>query len=440
MGLDREDIAKAVRDKGIELLRLQFSDINGLIKCVEVPAERYEDALESGICFDLSSIQGGARTEESDARLFPDLNTFRVLPYRPNTARMICDVFGHDLKPFPGDPRLILKNMVRKASDLGYDFFVGPEVEFFIFKQVNGAYDFLDRGGYFDNVIKDAASDIRAEIIRNLRGFGITCEAGHHEVSPSQHEIDIKYTDAVATGDNAITLKETIRIVAGQHGLLATFMPKPREGINGSGMHVHQSLWSKAGRNLFYDGSDTYKLSRLARHYIGGQLAFIDEMIAILAPTINSYKRLIPGFEAPNLKCWGSLNRSALIRVPQFTPGKEASTRLELRCPDPTANPYLAFAVMLEAGLRGIQEKIEPPMPVEKDAFKLSPEEVRKYRISALPGSLGDALHAMEGGTIARTVLGDYAFNKFIESKRAEWVDFRKAVHQWEREMYLERF
>ncbi len=438
--MHRDEMAKVMKEKGVELIRLQFTDINGFIKCVEVPAERLDDALDSGICFDLSSIQGGARTEESDARLFPDPNTFCIVPYHPTTARMICDVFGHDLKPFTGDPRLILKKMVQKASGLGYRFNVGPEVEFFIFKQVNGAYDFLDRGGYFDNVIKDMASDLRAEIIRYLRGFNIPCEAGHHEVSPSQHEIDIKYNDAVSTGDNTITLKETIRIVAGQHGLLATFMPKPKEGINGSGMHVHQSLWSKDGKNLFYDGSDPYKLSKLAKHYIGGQLAHIDEMIAVLAPTINSYKRLIPGFEAPNLKCWGSLNRSALIRVPQFTPKKTSSTRIELRCPDPTANPYLAFAVMLEAGLRGIEQKIDPPLPIEKDAFKLSPEEVRKYRISALPGSLGDALRAMEKGSLVKRVLGQYAYSKFYETKRAEWVDFRRTVHHWERDMYLERF
>ena len=438
--MHKDEMANVMKEKGVELIRLQFTDINGFIKCVEVPAERLEDALESGICFDLSSIQGGARTEESDARLFPDPNTFCVVPYHPTTARMICDVYGHDLKPFTGDPRLILKKMVHKASEMGYKFNVGPEVEFFIFKQVNGAYDFLDRGGYFDNVIKDMASDIRAEVIRYLRGFNITCEAGHHEVSPSQHEIDIKYNDALATADNAVTLKETIRIVAGQHGLLATFMPKPKEGMNGSGMHVHQSLWSREGKNLFFDDSHPYKLSRLARWFIGGQLNYIDEIAAVLAPTINSYKRLIPGFEAPNLKCWGSLNRSALIRVPQFTPGKESSTRLELRCPDPTANPYLAFAVMLHAGLKGIEEKMDPPQPIEKDAFKLSPEEVEKFKISALPGSLGDALRAMEKGTLVRTVLGDHAYSKFLETKRAEWIDFRRTVHGWERDMYLERF
>jgi glutamine synthetase len=438
--LDKEQINAVIREKQIEQLRLQFTDINGLIKCVEIPAERLEDAMETGICFDLSSIQGGARTDESDARLFPDLATFNILPYKPSIARMICDVFGHDLKPFAGDPRLILKRQVQRATEMGYRYFVGPEVEFFIFKYCNGSYEFLDKGGYFDNVIKDMASDLRAEIIRYLRGFNIPCEAGHHEVSPSQHEIDIKYNDALATADNAITLKETIRIVAAQHGLLATFMPKPKEGMNGSGMHVHQSLWSREGKNLFFDDSHPYKLSRLARWFIGGQLAYMDEIIAVLAPTINSYKRLIPGYEAPNLKCWGSLNRSALIRVPQFTPGKESSTRLELRCPDPTANPYLAFAVMLHAGLQGIEEKIDPPQPIEKDAFKLSPEEVETYKISALPGSLGDALRSMEKGSIVKTVLGDHAYSKFLETKRAEWSEFRRTVHGWERDMYLERF
>ena len=438
--MERDQIRTVIKEKQVELLRLQFTDINGFIKCVEIPSERLDDALESGICFDLSSIQGGARTDESDARLFPDAGTFNVLPYKPSTARMICDIYGADLKPFPGDPRLILGKQLQHAEELGYRYLVGPEVEFFILKGQNGSYEFLDRGGYFDNVIKDAASDIRAEIIRNLRGFAILCEAGHHEVSPSQHEIDIKYSDALTTADNTVTLKETIRIVAGLHGLLATFMPKPREGMNGSGMHVHQSLWSKEGKNLFFDDSHPYKLSRLARNFIGGQLAYIDEIIAVLAPTINSYKRLIPGYEAPNLKCWGSLNRSALIRVPQYTPGKEASTRIELRCPDPTANPYLAFAVMLHAGLRGVEEKIDPPQPVEKDAFKLSPEEVEKYRISALPGSLGDALRAMEKGTIVKKVLGEHAYTKFYDTKRAEWVEFRRTVHAWERDTYLERF
>jgi glutamine synthetase len=438
--MDKEQMKVVIRDKQIELLRLQFTDINGFIKCVEIPAERLDDAMEAGICFDLSSIQGGARTDESDARLFPDPTTFNILPYKPSIARLICDVFGHDLKPFPGDPRLILKRQVQRAGELGYRYNVGPEVEFFIFKNSNGNYEFLDKGGYFDNVIKDMASDIRAEIIRNLRGFNIPCEAGHHEVSPSQHEIDIKYNDALITADNAVTLKETIRIVAGQHGLLATFMPKPKEGMNGSGMHVHQSLWSKEGKNLFFDDSHPYKLSRLARWFIGGQLAFMDEIVAVLAPTINSYKRLIPGYEAPNLKCWGSLNRSALIRVPQFTPGKESSTRLELRCPDPTANPYIAFAVMLHAGLKGIEEKMDPPLPIEKDAFKLSPEEIEKYKISALPGSLGDALRAMEKGTIVKNVLGDHAYAKFYETKHAEWAEFRRTVHSWERDTYLERF
>jgi glutamine synthetase len=438
--LDNAQMKSVIRDRQIEQIRLQFTDINGLIKCVEIPAERLDDAMEAGICFDLSSIQGGARTDESDARLIPDPGTFNILPYKLSTARMICDVFGHDLKPFPGDPRLILKRQVQRAVDLGYKYCVGPEMEFFIFKNNNGNYEFLDKGGYFDNVIKDMASDIRAEIIRNLRGFNIPCEAGHHEVSPSQHEIDIKYNDALVTADNAVTLKETIRIVAGQHGLLATFMPKPKEGMNGSGMHVHQSIWSKEGKNLFFDDSHPYKLSRLARWFIGGQLAYMDEIVGVLAPTINSYKRLIPGYEAPNLKCWGSLNRSALIRVPQFTPGKESSTRLELRCPDPTANPYLAFAVMLYAGLKGIEEKMDPPQPIEKDAFKLSPEEIEKYRISALPGSLGDALRAMEKGTIVKTVLGEHAYAKFYETKRAEWSEFRRTVHSWERDMYLERF
>ncbi|MEM4729359.1 MAG: glutamine synthetase family protein [Thermoplasmata archaeon] len=438
--MEKPEMLATIKEKGVELVRLQFTDINGLIKCVEIPAERLADALETGVCLDLSSIQGGARTMESDARLFPDPATFAIVPYHPTTARLICYIHGHDLKPFPGDPRLILRKELERAAELGYRYFVGPEIEFFIFKNSPSGIDFLDRGGYFDNVVKDLASDIRAEIIRLLRGYGIACEAGHHEVAASQHEIDIKYAEALTTADNVITAKEIIKIAAGQKGLIATFMPKPVEGMNGSGMHCHQSLWSTDGEYLFYDAYHPYRLSKIARWFIGGQLHYIDEIIALLAPTINSYKRLIPGFEAPNLKCWGSLNRSALIRVPQFTPGREASTRCELRCPDPTCNPYFAFAVMLEAGLRGIEEKIEPPEPIEKDAFKLTPEEIEKYGISALPGSLGDALRAMEKGTIARKVLGEHAFNKFLESKKAEWTEFRRVVHSWERDTYLERF
>jgi glutamine synthetase len=438
--LDREKMATMIEAKEVELLRLQFTDITGLVKCVEVPAERLEDALDVGVCFDLSSIEGGARTSESDARLIPDPSTFSVLPYKPTIARMICDVYGHDLKPFPGDPRGILRKMMKKSTDMGFNFMVGPELEFFLFKDNGSGFENMDKGGYFDSVTKDLASDIRAEIMRDLKGLGIATEAGHHEVSPSQHEIDLKYGNAVATADNTVTARETIKLVAAQHGLMATFMPKPREGMNGSGMHIHQSIWSQKGKNLFFDSKDRYKLSKLAKYFIGGQLQYIDEIVAILAPTVNSYKRLIPGFEAPNLKCWGSLNRSALIRVPQFTPKKESSTRCELRCPDPTANPYLAFAVMLEAGLRGIEQKIEPPEPIEKDAFKLTPDEVKKYRISALPGSIGDALRAMEKGTLARSVLGEHAYARFMESKRAEWLEFRRVVHAWERDTYLEKF
>jgi glutamine synthetase len=367
-----------------------------------------------------------------------------VIPWlssdRGNTARFICDVYLPDGQPFAGDPRYILKKAMAEAKQMGYDFNTGPELEFFIFKKENGKLQALphDTAGYFD-LTTDEAIQIRQDMHFALTAFGINVEALHHEVAAGQHEIDFKYANALKTADNAITLRFVLKAIAQQHGLHVTFMPKPIAGINGSGMHTHQSLFNiKTGKNVFYDEKSEYKLSEIAMNYMAGILAHVQSMCAIMSPNVNSYKRLVPGFEAPVYLSWARINRSALIRIPRYSKGKTQATRCEVRCPDPSCNPYLAFAVMLKAGLDGIKKKLVPPEPIEEDVYEFTDEKLKELKIETLPATLGDALAVMQQDPLIKETLGEHTYEKFLESKQAEWDEYRLYVSQWELDKYLE--
>jgi len=369
--MQKQEIIQKVKREKIEFIDLMFSDLSGRSKNVTISPRELKDCLDNGKWFDGSSIQGFTRIHESDMMLIPDLSTFIILPWPRDTtraARMICDVYDPSKNPFVGDPRYALKRVQEEAKKEGYFYYVGPEMEFFLFRSKESR-DYHDTAGYFDFSPRDMATDIRAVMVSTLEGLGINVEMTHHEVAPSQHEIDIEYGKALNTADKVMVLKQAIKKVADSRDLHVTFMPKPVFGINGSGMHTHQSLFDEDGNNLFYDRKDKYRLSSLAYHFMGGQLKHVREMAAVLCPTVNSYKRLVRGYEAPVYICWAQRNRSALIRVPRYSRGRKKSTRLELRCPDPSCNPYLAFAVMLAAGLKGIKEKIDPPDPVEEDVY-----------------------------------------------------------------------
>jgi glutamine synthetase len=406
--------------------------------------EHLEEALANGVGFDGSSIEGFVRIHESDMIAMPDPSTFRIIPWRPTErreARIICDIHRPGGQPFEGDPRHILKQVLKEAADLGFTYNTGPELEFFLFKTEDGyrvRKETHDTGGYFDYSPLDMASDIRREATFSLQAMGLDVEMCHHEVAPGQHEIDFKFSDALTTADNVITYKNTLKAIALNHGLYATFMPKPIFGENGSGMHVHQSLFHTAtGRNAFFDSDDQYKLSDVAYHFIGGQLQHARSMSAVLAPTVNSYKRLVVGFEAPVYICWGRRNRSALIRVPEYFPGMERATRAELRCPDPSCNPYLAFAVMLKAGLDGIKNQVQPPDPVEEDVYDFDDRQLAEFYIQTLPSSLEDALREFEASPLMTETLGDYTYNVYLNAKKREWDDYRLDVSQWELNRYL---
>ncbi|MBK9941275.1 MAG: type I glutamate--ammonia ligase [Kouleothrix sp.] len=436
-----DEIRAIVAAQRIEFINLQFTDIVGMVKNVTIPVQQLADCLDHGVWFDGSSIEGFARVAESDMFLVPDLESYAAIPWDESagypTARMICDVFTPDGKPFAGDPRYILKQAVAEATRMGMVYNVGPELEFFLFKtNANGqpVADPHDVAGYFD-VSTDLASHIRRQMVRALGAFGIEVEAAHHEVSVGQHEIDFKYGPALRTADHAVTFRTTLKAVAQQQGLYATFMPKPIAGINGSGMHVHQSLSDmKTGRNLFYDAADPYGLSATARHFTAGLLAHAKGMIAILAPLVNSYKRLVPGYEAPVYLSWGRTNRSALVRVPRISPQRIHATRIELRCPDPSCNPYLAFAVMLKAGLDGIKRGLPLPAATEEDLYHV---DSRARNLETLPGSLGEALAELERDDVVIEALGPHVLERFVEAKRQEWDAYRIAVSQWEIERYL---
>ena len=441
MAHTNESIRAIVADQRIEFINLQFTDIVGMVKNVTIPTRQLDDCLDHGVWFDGSSIEGFARIAESDMFLVPDLDSFAPIPWDQAagfpTARMICDVYTPDGKPFAGDPRYILKQAVDAAARRGMIYNVGPELEFFLFKtDTNGRPlpDPHDVAGYFD-VSTDMATHIRRQMVRALAEFGIEVEAAHHEVAIGQHEIDFQYGPALRTADHTVTFRTTLKAIAQQQGLHATFMPKPIAGINGSGMHVHQSLSdSTTGRNLFYDANEPYGLSATARHFIAGLLAHAKGMIAILAPLVNSYKRLVPGYEAPVYLSWGRTNRSALVRVPRISPQRPHATRIELRCPDPSCNPYLAFAVMLKAGLDGIERKLPLPEAAEEDLYHVDP---RARALETLPGSLGEALAELERDQVIGEALGPHVLERFVEAKTQEWDSYRLAVSQWELDRYL---
>jgi glutamine synthetase len=440
---------EAAKADGIRFVQLQFTDILGVVKAVTIPIHRLEDSVRHGTWFDGSSIEGFTRIAESDQYLAPDMDTFNELPWQPasgsrGTARVICDVFTPRGEPFTGDPRYVLRRQVDRATRMGYVVHTGPELEFFLFRRSDdGRITPLphDQAGYFD-YSTDLAGEVRQDMVDALEAFGISVEAAHHEVAAGQHEIDFQYADALRTADNAITFKFALKAIANRHGLYATFMPKPIGGINGSGMHTHQSLWSIAEqRNAFADPNAPYGLSEVGRSYMAGILAHARGMIAILAPLVNSYKRLVPGYEAPTYITWGRTNRSALIRVPMISPGKSIEgTRAEVRCPDPSSNTYLAFAAMIAAGLDGVEKNMQLGDPVEESLFEMDAATITAKGIKELPGTLGEAIAELERDTVIREALGDHVFSHYIEAKHAEWDEYRTQVSDWEVERYLEAF
>ncbi|HEY4668544.1 MAG TPA: glutamine synthetase family protein [Tepidiformaceae bacterium] len=430
-------VVSACKENSIKFVRLWFTDIVGALKSFAITVEELEKALEEGMGFDGSSIEGFARIDESDMIAKPDPTTFQLVPWRPRepgVARMFCDIYRPDGRPFEGDPRYVLRRQLKRAADLGYTFYVSPELEYFYFKHSTGTEP-LDRGGYFDQTA-DAASDLRRETVLALEAMGIEVEYSHHEVAPSQHEIALRYTDALTMADNAMTYRLVVKEVAMANGVYATFMPKPIADENGSGMHVHQSLF-KGERNAFFDSEDPYHLSAIARSYIAGLLHHSPAITLVTNQWVNSYKRLMPGFEAPVYLSWARRNRSDLIRIPEYQPGKEMHTRIEYRSPDSACNPYLAFAVMLAAGLDGIEKEMAPPPPVEENVFELTPAERESRGIALLPGSLMQAIEAAAGSTLLREALGDHVFESLLKNKRIEWERYRRHVTDFELAEYL---
>jgi len=438
----KEDIIKIVKEEDIHFIRLQFTDIFGILKNVAITPSQLEKALSNDCMFDGSSIDGFARIQESDMYLYPDLDTFVIFPWRPQigkVARLICDVYTPDGKPYAGDPRYALKRVLERAAKLGYTFNVGPELEFFIFhfdEQGKPTTFAHDQGGYFDLEPVGQGEDIRREIAFALESMGFEIEATHHEVAQAQHEIDFKFGDALKIADDIMTFRLTVKTIAKKYGMHATFMPKPIFGINGSGMHTNMSLM-KDGKNAFYDSQSDTGLSETANQFVAGLLKNVKDFTAISNPLVNSYKRLVPGYEAPCYLAWSAANRSALIRVPA-TRGK--GTRLELRCPDPACNPYLSLAMCLAAGLDGVENKLTPPAQIVKSIFEMTPEERIENGIDNLPGSLEEALDLFEKSKLAQETLGDHIFTKYLEAKRGEWNEYRMRISGWELDKYLLRY
>lgn len=438
----KEDIMTLVDDEDVEFIRLQFTDMFGSLKNVAITSSQLEKALDNKCMFDGSSIEGFVRIEESDMYLFPDLSTLEIFPWRPQqgkVARLICDVHRPNGEPFEGDPRYILKRAIKEAADMGYSFEVGPECEFFLFHtDENGLPTTLthEQAGYFDLGPLDLGENARRDMVLTLEDMGFVIEASHHEVAPAQHEIDFRYDEALATADNIMTFKLAVKTIAKRHGLHATFMPKPKFGVNGSGMHINMSL-SKDGKNIFDDPSDKLGLSKEAYYFIGGIIKHMKGMTAITNPLVNSYKRLVPGYEAPVYIAWSATNRSPLIRIPA---SRGEGTRIELRCPDPSANPYLALAVCLRAGLDGIKNKIEPPASVDCNIFAMSEEEKKALGIEAIPGTLIEAVNELDKDEFIKEVLGVHVSSKYIEAKRVEWANYRSQVTDWEINQYLNQF
>ncbi|QER41858.1 glutamine synthetase [Thermodesulfobacterium sp. TA1] len=434
---DKKDVQELIKKYNVKFVSLWFTDILGQLKSFTVAVEELEAAFEEGMGFDGSSIHGFARIDESDMIAIPDPTTFALLPWtfpERNTARMFCDIYEPGGNPYKGDPRYILKMNLEKAAKLGYTFYIGPELEFFYFK-TDKYPEPLDEAGYFDYSL-DAAENIRRDTILTLEKMGIKVEYSHHEVAPSQHEIDLRYAEALTMADIVMTYRVVVKEIAKRYGVYATFMPKPLFGKCGSGMHTHQSLFV-GDKNAFFDASDPFYLSKLAKHYTAGLLKHIKEITLVLNQWVNSYKRLVPGYEAPVYICWARRNRSALIRIPLYKPGKEKATRIELRSPDPACNPYLAFACMLNAGLKGITESYELPQPVEVDVYHLDPEERASLGIDNLPGSLIEAIEYAEKSELLKETLGEHTFYNLIESKKREWDEYRIQVFPYELERYL---
>jgi len=437
--LTKDDVLAAAEREGVRFVRMWFTDILGFLKSFAITVDELPRALDEGMGFDGSSVEGMARIEESDVVAMPDPSTYVVLPWHDDkqgrVARMFCDVLEPNGEHHKADPRWALMRNLDRATRKGYTFYVGPELEYFYFRSAERP-ETIDKGGYFDLTAQDVASDLRRETSFVLDQVGIGVEYSHHEVAPSQHEIDLRYTDALTMADSAMTYRFVVKEVALKHGIHATFMPKPLGGENGSGMHVHQSLF-EGTRNAFFDPADPYHLSQTARHYIAGLLRHAREITAITSQWVNSYKRLVPGYEAPVYICWGQKNRSALVRVPAYKPGKEKATRAELRSPDPACNPYLAFSVMLAAGLAGIEGRYEIPPPVERDVYRLTPDELDSLGIGRLPGSLFEAIECTEASELVREALGDHIFESFIHNKKLEWDRYRSHVSQFELDAYL---
>jgi glutamine synthetase len=440
--MTNDDVRSLAKELGVKFVRLQFTDIFGVLKNVSITVEQLDKALEGELMFDGSSIEGFVRIEESDMYLRPDPNTFVVFPWRPRegaVARLICDVYQPDGNPFAGDPRCVLRKAVAEAKEMGYTMNVGPEAEFFLFHVDNEGKPTTathDRAGYFDLTPVDLGEDARRDMVMTLEQMGFEIEASHHEVAPGQHEIDFKYSDALDIADKIVTFKFVVRTIAQRHGLHATFMPKPIFGINGSGMHLNQSLMQD-GSNAFFNPDASHQLSDVAMHYIAGLMDHIKAITAVTNPTVNSYKRLVAGYEAPVYIAWSYRNRSPLIRVPAK---RGLSTRIELRSPDPSCNPYLALAVCLKAGLDGIKRKLNPPSPCDRNIYEMNDQERREVGVGNLPGSLEAALAELSGDKVIAEALGPHVLERYLEAKGIEWDKYRVQVHQWETEEYLTKY
>ena len=435
----KQEVLKLVKENRIKFIRLWFTDVLGFLKGFAITAEELESALEEGMGFDGSSIEGFARIEESDMIARPDPDTFTIIPWRSNgdagVARMFCDIYEPSGKPFEGDPSYVLKRNIAKAKELGYTYYVGPELEYFYFANAQNP-QVLDQGGYFDLVPLDVAQDLRRETILTLEELGIKVEYSHHEVAASQHEIDLRYTDCLTMADNVMTYRLVVKEIARRHGVYATFMPKPIFGINGSGMHVHQSLF-KGDKNAFFEKGAKYHLSQVGSSFVAGLLRHSPEITSITNQWVNSYKRLVPGYEAPVYICWAQMNRSALIRIPMYKPGKEKATRAEYRSPDPACNPYLAFSVMLAAGLEGVKKGYKLPPPANDNIYEMTEQERLKSGIGSLPEDLLEAIRITEKSSLVKECLGEKLFQYFIRNKKMEWDEYKAQVTQYEVNKYL---
>jgi glutamine synthetase len=441
--MESKDLIKSVKEDEVKFISLQFSDVTGAVKSVDMPVNGLEDALSDGVWFDGSSVEGFARIQESDMHLRLDPDTYAVLTWtKPELrrARVFCDIYMPSGEPFEGDPRGTLKRMLSVIEKRGWSYNVGPEPEFFLFRGGNGIHPTPhDNGGYFDFSSDDEAAHVRAELMEGLNAMGLEVEVGHHEVARGQHEIDFRFANALRAADNILTLKYAVKAIANLHGLTASFMPKPVFGINGSGMHCHQSLFDSKGNNLFFDPQDEVHLSKLAYSFIAGQLAHARALSAVVAPTVNSYKRLVPGYEAPVYIGWAQQNRSALIRIPRYTEGRDKAVRAELRFPDPSSNPYLAFTAMLAAAVDGIDKQMTPPKALNNiNLYHLEPADRKKLGVNELPGSLEEALAELEKDQVVKSALGEVTYGAFTRAKWAEWDEYRLRVTDYEIERYLE--